>query len=160
MPFVSGLGESEDKPDFSGTWVLDLAASESLDALLAAQGKSWPVRKLAGSMQVTQKITQTATTLTIEMEGALADRTEIMKLDGSWENKTAGTTGPGRTRTYWAPDGKNLVTESIVTLENGDNATMSAKRTLRDNGKTLVQRISLTLKDGNTLSANRILRKK
>ena len=53
--------------DYSGTWILDLSASDSLEPLLQAPGVSLIQRKAAANMAVTQQITQTGDKLTFKV---------------------------------------------------------------------------------------------
>lgn len=51
--------------DFSGTWSMDLQASDSLDDLLQQFGVAWPLRKLLDNLPVQQEVTQNEHSLNI-----------------------------------------------------------------------------------------------
>lgn len=142
--------------DFSGTWTLDLAASGSLDAILVAEGASWPERQLAKTMTATQTITQTATAVTITIDSPILERTETTPTDGTPQSGTTKDGDPRVARTMW--DGAALVTTAVVTKAEGAEQ-MSVRRTLEDGNNTLRQHVTVTTAGGQTLSVDRIYRR-
>lgn len=146
------------KADFSGTWKLDLAASDSLDEMLAAQGASWVERKAAGSVVVTQKVTPAPDGFEVCVETPVKNKCNPVRIGGGWEEKESEK-GKVRSRTDWSADGKAVVTISEITLPDGKAARLDVTRTLEDGGKTTVQVIELKIKDGKAYKARRVLRK-
>lgn len=95
------------KPDFSGTWTPDPAASGAPAGGGEAQGRG---RGMGGPMTVKQ----TADTLTIETEGRQGPQTRAYKLDGS-ETKVQMGQNEGTATAKW--DGNKLV----ITTKIGEN---------------------------------------
>jgi hypothetical protein len=143
-------------PDFSGSWSLDLAASDSVDPILAAQGVGWAERQAAKSLTATQHIRQSTSTLTIDIESAVIDKTEVLPLDGSPQSGTTRDGKPRVARTTW--QGSALVTTAVVTAPEGAQQ-MTLARTLEDGNNTLRQHITLKLADGTTYEVDRIYRR-
>ena len=146
-------------PDLTGTWTLDLEASDPVDSLLAVQGLSLPERSLASRMAVTQTIVQAPGQIRIQVDSVARSRSELLHLDGREETVQSESAGPVRTRTQWAPDGVTLVTRSDVRLADGRPATLVVSRRLADGGRTLLQRLDLAVASGERLAATRVFRK-
>lgn len=146
-------------PSFTGKWVLDVAASDSMDAIMEAQGRSRMERMMAKNMVVTQNITQTEKQVTVEVESAASNQTEVLLLDGSETTMDTPRAGKVTTYTNWGADGVTLVTHAKMKLKNGESAEMIARRKIIDGGKTLSMKVELHLQNGQVLTANRILRK-
>ncbi|HEY3448920.1 MAG TPA: hypothetical protein VGK67_21345 [Myxococcales bacterium] len=146
------------KVDFSGTWKLDLAASDPLDDLLAAQGASWIERKAAGSFVVTQKVSNKPEGLEVCVESSLGTKCNLVKAGQGWEEKETEK-GKVRGRADWSEDGKALVVTTELTLKDKKPAQMIVTRSLEDEGKTTVQTLELKIKDGKAYKARRILRR-
>lgn len=88
------------KPDFSGTWTLDPAAS-------GATGTGGGERQGGGrGMGGPMTVKQTADTLTIERQGRQGTTTQVYKLDGSETDITMGQ-GTAKASARW--DGDKLV---------------------------------------------------
>lgn len=147
------------RPSFNGTWVLDQAASESMDAIMEAQGRSRMERMMAKNMAVTQRITQTEKQITIAVESIASNQTDTLLLDGTIETKETPRAGTVQTFTVWDSDGKTLVTTVKMKLKDGNPADMIMRRQLIDEGKTMSMKVELHQKNGQVLTANRILRK-
>ena len=124
--------------DLSGTWALDLKASDSPDPMTKRLGVSGIQRGLMDSAKLVSTYTQTPDELTIVSRATGFSRTEQFRLDGQPENKTEAQTGPYTIRTSWAGDGKQLVSTSTFKTKDGKNATLRVTRRLTDGGKTLV----------------------
>ena len=147
-----------DRPDFSGTFKLDLKASDSLDELLKAQGASWVERKAAGSTVVTQIVRHRGDVVEIQVKSSLRSRKETIRIGAGWEERETDM-GKGRARTDWDADGKTLVTRMEVKSKKGETGEMIMRRSLADEGQTTVQALELRGKDGKTYKARRILRR-
>lgn len=142
-------------PNFTGTWTLDLDASQSVDALLAASGASWPERAAAGTLSVTQQITQDPKQVRLDFDSALVERSEVLVPDGVPRTFT-GKNGTGTVATSWKGDA--LVTVSDLPTASGQRLKLTATRTLEDGGRTLRQRLELRTPDGQVVVADRIFR--
>jgi hypothetical protein len=147
-----------DRPDFSGTFKLDLKASDSLDEMLKAQGASWVERKAAGSVVVTQVVRHRGDVLEIEAKSSVKSRKQTIRIGAGWEEQETEM-GKGRARTDWDADGKTLVTRVEVKSKKGESGEMTMRRSLADEGQTTVQALELRGKDGKTYKARRILRR-
>ncbi len=146
--------------DFSGVWSLDPKASDSLDEIMTALGRSFLERKVVARMKVTQTITQNENVLQVDIDSSLKDGSETLKLDGSPTTITNDQGHQVSTSTSWSADGLALITTSEAVMANGNKGKWVVTRTLLDQGRTLRQRLELHLADGRVLAANRILRKK
>ena len=146
-------------PDFTGTWKIDLEASDPLDALLEVQGRSWIERKAARAMKVTQRITQTADSITIAVESVLRTKTDTFAIGGPWEERDTDELGRVRVRTEWSEDGVRLVVRNEAKLKDGTQGELRISRWLEDGGKTMVQLVELALKDGRNPKARRVFRR-
>ena len=154
--------QAADHPDFSGVWALDLNAPEatSMEAMLAAQGVSWINRKLADTLAMTQVITQTDKTLTIQVSTALGTQTQILTMDGSSEIRdTDRKIGKVASRSFWDKTGSSLVTVSNYTMPDGQKAEWTIRRYLKDEGRSLIVDHLLIIEDGRKLIATRVLRR-
>ena len=125
--------------------------------MLTAQGASWLERKLARTVEVTQKVTRKPEGLEVCIESSLKTACTTTKVGAGWEAK-AVEKGEGRARTDWSADGKALVTLTEVRLRDGTAIEVSLTRALEAEGKTTVQTIELK-KSGTSYKARRILRK-
>ena len=150
---------ADDRPDFSGAWTLDSRASDPVEELLKAVGRSWLERKAASSARVTQRIVQTDDALTIEVDSTLRSTTEVLRTDGSIRTLTNEKGNQVSSRTFWSEDGAALITSTDAVLANGDRGRFVITRTIEDGGRTLRQRLELHMPDGRVLAADRILRR-
>src|SRR5882724_2211407 len=91
------LGMPDTKTDFSGTWEMDAARSESPHF-----GDS--------PAPVTVVIKQTASEVNVETRREGQTETIVYKMDGSETEKPAPDNGPYRWRVRW--DGSKLITET------------------------------------------------
>jgi hypothetical protein len=133
--------------DFSGTWVLDLRASNSSDAMLKRLGVSWIERKLADSIELESIYTQTPSLLTVHTRGPAFGRTELIRIDGEPETKDERMTGPYTIQTDWIDrEIKLLSTISFRTKDRRD-AQLTVVRELVDGGKTLLLTQTLKVSD-------------
>lgn len=145
-------------PDFTGTWKLDLAASDPLDDLLDAQGAPWVAKKAAKTLVVTQKVALKPEGLEVCAESSLRSKCTIAKIGAGWEDRETEQ-GKGRARTDWSADGTALITVTEAKLKDGTPVELRMTRTLEDAGKTTVQLLELKAKDGKAHKARRVLRK-
>lgn len=152
--------QADTHPNFDGVWVLDLEASQPLEPILTAQGRSWAERKLADSVVVTQAMKVTADQLIVDISTPVSERQEILPLDGVARPTQTEHAGTVYTRTFWAEDGQVLVSVTQLTLPDGAPAEMVATRRIKDGGATMEQLLELKLSDGRVLKSNRVLRKR
>jgi hypothetical protein len=146
-----------DRPDFSGTFKLDLKASDSLDEMLKAGGASWVERKAAASVVVTQIVRHRGDVVEIEAKSSLKSNKRAVRIGGGWEEQETEM-GKGRARTDWDADGKTLVTRAEFKAKKGEGGALITRRSLVDDGQTTVQALELR-KDGKVYKARRILRR-
>jgi hypothetical protein len=145
--FVTLLGfalSSFASVNFSGTWVLDLKASDSPEAMMKRMGVSALERKLAASTKLEGTYSQQGNLLTITTKGPGFSRTEHLCFDGHPETESEKRTGTYTIRTSWAHHGKELISASTFRTKAGKNAELIVVRKLTDGGNTLV--LSQTLK--------------
>lgn len=138
--------------DFSGVWTLDLKASESLDAVLKAQGISWLKRKAAAGLQVTQTIAQTDTQLTVDVTSSMHEKHHVFEVDGK-DRVVEGDQGAAVVNHVW--EGEVLVTTSV---RHDGSSTLVIRRALADDGRTMTLDLSLTAA-GAVHTAKRVFRK-
>ena len=143
--------------DLSGVWSLDTAASDPVDAILAASGASWLERQAAGSMSVTQTITQSPERVVLDIDSTFKDRREELVPDGV-ERETPAKNGTAHTRCFWKDDA--LVSVSRVPTATGTTIVLTATRTVEDAGRTLRQRLEVVQPDGSVLKADRVYRRR
>lgn len=146
--------------DLSGVWVLDRSASESMDAMMAAEGISAIERRVYSHLGVTLKIRQTPGMVTINMITSVLSELEELKTDGSPQDREVFHVGKVTCKTTWADGGHALVTVTDLKAGDGKPAQGIVHRSLEDNGNTLVQQLSLVLSDGTTIPVKRIYRRK
>ena len=124
--FMSGPAIAQLKPDFSGTWVLDLAKS---DMGMGRVGAAAP-----GARTVTLVITQTAARLSVERRSGPRPETAIYNLDGSESVNKLPSGNEVKSATKWV--GATLATKSAMAI--GDmRVETSDVRSLSADGKVM-----------------------
>jgi len=118
---IPGLAAAQAKPDFSGTWALDVAKSD--------MGMGRAGRAATAMRTVTLVLRQTKTQLSIERRAGDRPETAVYKLDGSESVNQLPNGGEVKSTTTWA--GATLVTKSVtviggVTVETNDVRSLSA----------------------------------
>ena len=113
--------DQPDKPNFSGTWRLDLKASTSFEPLMKQIGASLLERKYAASVKLKATIHQTEHVMTIAARGPGFALDETLYLDGR--------TAPGKldllgatslkTRTAWSDDRQQLIETHQINTKQG-----------------------------------------
>ncbi len=156
---TGGTALAGDHPDFSGVWLMDLDDPDSapMAPILEAQGASWIERKAVDSVAVKQTITQTKDAITILAESTFRTTTEVIKLDGSVDERETERLGKVRAHSFWDKDGKTVVTEMHYKTADGKNAVWSTRRYLVDNGKKIRVDHLLEFEDGRKIRGTRIL---
>jgi hypothetical protein len=138
-----------DKPNFSGTWILDLKASTSLDPLMKRIGAGFLERKAAGLAKLKATILQTEQVITVATRGP-ADFAldETLYPDGrSRPTKNLQLLGATclTARTAWSEDNKNLIVTYQIKTKQGKEGQLIVKRYLINEGKTEVAVFTLQL---------------
>ncbi len=159
MSVTTDTASTQEHPDFSGVWVMDLKDPDStpMSPLLKAQGASWLERRAADSTAVKQTITQTGDTLTIKAESTLRSNTEVLKLDGSPVVRVTDRLGKVTARSFWDKDGKTIVTEMRYRTKDGKEAVWTIRRYLVDNGNKIRVDHLLSFEGGRKIRGTRIL---
>ena len=140
--------DPSDKPDFSGTWILDHEASTSLDPLMKRIGAGFLELEYAGSAKLKATIHQTEQVITVATRGpgdfALD---ENLYLDGRSYPTNLQLVGATclTSRTAWSEDHKNLVVTYQIKTKQGKEGQLIVKRYLINEGKTEVAVFTLQL---------------
>jgi hypothetical protein len=150
LPQTSAASKPDqtDKPDFSGTWILDHNASTSLDPLMKRIGAGLLEREYAGSAKLKATIHQTEEVITVATRGpgdfALD---ENLYLDGRSHPTNLQLLGATclTVRTAWSEDHKNLVVTYQIKTKQGKEGQLIVKRYLINEGKTEVAIFTLQL---------------
>lgn len=147
---------AEDVPDFSGTWLLDEDASDSVDPILKAQGVSWFKRKIMGGLKLTQRIRQSGNTLDVTFVTSAKTQQHEWIVDGKPHVRTLDD-GREATSTHRFEAGK-LVSETTGISKGGDPYTLLATRSLEDGGQTAKVALVCTVK-GQMFRVTRVFRR-
>jgi hypothetical protein len=142
--FAVAVSAAPASQDFTGTYALDLAASDNFEPVMAAMGVNYLVRKIAAFIQLQATYTQKGDTLNTSTTGPGVTWRETMHLNGQPEPSSETLLGGRILRTQSSWVGEALVTVNTVQLPNGKTAFFTITRELRDKGKTLL--ISMTIK--------------
>ena len=145
--------------DFTGTWELDLEASQPLDELLKLRGVSWAQRRLARSLSVTLVIAQNAESLSLATLSGITSETVTIFPDDVPRSETTPKGDEVQVRHRWEDDG-TLVTVTNLILDDGKPGTMTAVRSLDPHGRTMRNAITVTTADEHEVSATRVFRKR
>jgi hypothetical protein len=116
---------AQGKPDFSGTWTLDMAKSDMGQGRPSAQ---------AATRTVTVVIKQTSAVLAIERKAGERVETATLKLDGSESINKSPSGQDIKSTSRWV--GSTLVTKSMMAMGEG-TAEMSDVRSLSADGKVM-----------------------
>jgi hypothetical protein len=143
---LSFAAHAQPKPDFSGTWAMDVQRSVS---------PTYP--ELGGP--VTLVIRQSETDLTIETRRGGRSATVIYTSSSPAGARLAGAPSPGpsapASRWYW--DGERLVTETVRLASDSAEGTYRTKevRTLASSGQEMIVETTLVVEHGYTLRGTR-----
>jgi hypothetical protein len=151
-----------DKPNFSGTWVLDLQASTSLDPLMTQTGAGSLDRKYAAHTRLKSTLNQTADVFTVATRRPGFALNQTLYLDGRNDPSYLQILGAAsvNAKTVWSKDYKQLVETHHIRTKQGKDGELTIKRNLIDQGKTLVVVFTLKLdEEPNQTSARQIWRK-
>jgi len=137
----SGAALALDKPDFSGTWTLDMAKSDMV------QERSMTI----AAARVTIAITQTPDVLITTRNLGKRPETAIEKLDGSESINKTPSGKDIRSTNRW--EGPTLVTKSVMSTGQG-TVESTLVRSLSADGKVMT--IDLTVKTPNKVTKKKL----
>jgi hypothetical protein len=133
------------RPDFSGTWTLDLDKSETGAPPAGAPGGDRPGRGQGFPLDATFVVKQTASELSIDQRVAGNSTVTTFKLDGSENVNTGMRGGQVKSKARW--DGNRLIVESTQPLNTPDGErSLDTKeiRSLAPDGTMVVERTTVT----------------
>ena len=113
-------GRAQAKTDFSGTWALDQAKSDSAPAQGGRGGRGGG---RGGGVATSLTIQQTPAQLTIERAAGELPTSAVYKMDGSESTNTLGDIFLSRSKVSW--DGPKLVITTAKPMGQGPNGMMS-----------------------------------
>lgn len=142
----------------SGTWVLDTAASDSVQPLLEAQGVPGWKRKLADRLTVTQTVTDGGDHLKVAISSRVHSDTQDLPLDGV-ERIQSGQEGRSALVRSERTDDGAVVTWSTSKADDGRTVALVVRRTLTDDGATMVQALELTVDGQPPVTMKRVFRR-
>ena len=138
--------DQPDKPNFNGTWTLDLRASTSLEPLLKEVGASILEQKFVAWVNLTATFHQTGDVLMVATRGPGFALDETLYLDGRRDPSSLQLLGATslNTRTVWSNDNKQLVATHQIKTKEGKEGQLIVTRYLIGDGGTLM--VAFTLK--------------
>jgi hypothetical protein len=121
------------KPDFSGTWMLDKSKSEGLPPQI--QDQTLTVTQKGDKLDIQAKVT------TDKGEDTISDSYAVDGKEVTFTPKgPGGLTGTGKRTTRWSADGKSLEAKEDATFDvQGNSVSVQSTRnwSLSPDGKTL-----------------------
>ena len=153
--------DQPDRPNFSGTWTLDLKASTSVGPLMKQIGAGLLDRTYAAETKLKATIHQTEQILTIAARGPGWALDETLYLDGRTDPSNQQLLGATavETRAAWSQDGKRLVATHQIKTKQGKQGQLIITRYLINEGKSLVAVYTLKLDAEPETSARQIWNK-
>jgi len=154
--------DQPDKPNLSGTWMLDLKASTSVEPLMKQIGAGLLEQKYATSTELKATFHQTEQVLTIATRGPGFALDETLYLDGRTDPSDQQLLGATalNTRTAWSEDEKQLVATHEIKTKQGKEGQLIVTRYLINEGKSMVVAFTLILNaEPNETSARQIWNK-
>ena len=139
--------DQSDKPDFNGTWTLDLKASASLEPIMKKVGASLLEQKFASLTHLKATIHQTEQVITVATRGLGFALDRTLYLDGRTDpsNKQLFGATAQKTRTAWSEDQKQLVETHQIKTKQGKEGELVIKRYLINDGKSMVLAFTVKL---------------
>lgn len=132
---LPSLRSAATHPDYSGTWEMDSARSDS-------------PHSAAATGPVTLVIKQSDSEVSIETKQGGKSETLVYKLDGSESEKPAQDNGPYRWRAMW--EGAKLSTETHRNI-NRSTVTVKEVRSLENKGAEMIVERTLVVQHGYTM---------
>ena len=139
--------DQSDKPDFNGTWTLDLKTSASLEPIMSKAGASLLERNLASWTDLTATIHQTEQVITVATRGRGFALDETLYPDGRSHPSDLQLLGANclSARTAWYGNQKQLVVTYQIKTQQGKEGRLIVTRYLINEGKTEVVVFTLKL---------------
>jgi len=157
--FVTVAANAQSRPDFSGTWIPRAPDSSAPRGRTSSMSAGGGRAVLGGGGPVELRLTQTATTLTIERSLGSVVQKFAHTFDGAGNVNVNGRTTL-KTKSWW--DGATLVTEGTqsVTMASGDVITADLRevRSLLANGELVLETTRTT--GGRSTSSKQMYTKK
>uniref|UniRef100_A0A6B2LQJ0 Lipocalin/cytosolic fatty-acid binding domain-containing protein n=1 Tax=Arcella intermedia TaxID=1963864 RepID=A0A6B2LQJ0_9EUKA len=135
----------------TGSWVLDLKGSDSVDDILSAQGVGWAKRKIVTSLNVTDTIGVAGDKVTIAKETSVKSFSEVFTV-GVEEDVEDDIAGKAKRLVTVTPE------KIVVELKGSDGNKVVNTRFLQ--GNRLVLDILFTDAKGKTINKKRYFDKK
>ena len=139
--------DQPDRPNFSGTWTLDLKASTSVEPLMKQIGASLLEQKCAAWITLIATVHQTEQVLTVATRGLGFALDETLYLDGRSHPSNQQLLGAKclTARTAWSGDQKQLVVTYQIKTKQGKEGELIIKRYLINDGKSMVLAFTVKL---------------
>lgn len=145
--------------DFTGTWVMDEAASTSLEPVFKLQGVAWAKRKIAEGLDQEQLITQDGDRVSVVFDNIVGRMEQKLVADGKPHETVNTANRPVTFTTNWLADG-GLQGKAVLMSEAGKPADLTVTRRLSADGKTMSIDVLLVAESGEKASGKRVFRKK
>ena len=140
---------------FTGTWVQDTDASDSLDPILKAQGVSWVKRSLASGVSITLTIQDAGDRVQILTRSSAGTSSDAeLWLDGQTRSKDTKR-GPSQSSSRRLPDGSIVTTARLPEAKQ----TVTVRRWVTDGGSVLRQTITVVADGHAPASATLVFRR-
>jgi len=145
--FAAPKSDQSDKPDFNGTWTLDLKASDSLEPIMKKVGAHFLEQKFASRTNLKATIRQTEQVITVATRGRGFALDETLYPDGRSHPSNLQLLGANclTATTAWSKDQKQLVVTYQIKTKQGKEGQLIVKRYLINEGKTEVAVFTLKL---------------
>jgi hypothetical protein len=139
--------DQSDKPDFNGTWTLDLKASTSVEPLMKQIGANLFEQKYAAWITLKATVHQTEQVLTVATRGLGFALDRTLYLDGRTDPSNKQLLGATalKTRTAWSEDQTQLVETHQIKTRQGKEGQLIIKRYLINDGKSMVLAFTVKL---------------
>jgi len=139
--------DQSDKPDFNGTWTIDLKASAPLEPIMKKVGAGLLEQKFASRTDLKATIHQTEQVITVATRGRGFALDETLYPDGHSHPSNLQLLGANclTARTAWSEDQKQLVVTYQIKTKQGKEGQLIVKRYLINEGKTEVVVFTLKL---------------
>jgi hypothetical protein len=154
--------DQSDKPDFNGTWTLDLTASTSVEPLMKQIGANLFEQKYAAWITLKATVHQTEQVLTVATRGLGFSLDRTLYLDGRTDPSNKQLLGATalKTRSAWSEDQTQLVETHQIKTRQGKEGQLIIKRYLINDGKSMVLAFTVKLNaEPQITSASEIWRK-
>lgn len=142
--------------DFTGTWRLDDAASQSMDDVLALQDISWAKRKVAGYLDNNVVIVQSSDRMTVTFENVLGSHRQELVFSGQ-PHQTVNPAGlPTAFASRWV--GEELVCTGPTSDGEGLGGVITERRSLSADEQTMILMVTVET-GGQQATVKRVFRR-